>query len=107
MGAGARRNRLEVKVFGGAKVIESTLDVGAKNGEFVLGYIRNEGINLVGKDLGGTLARRIHYFPYTGRVLRRVLRAEAMSDTVSQELNFMHSLRQKPIEGDVELFGDD
>ena len=107
LGAGARRNRLEVKVFGGAKVIESTLDVGAKNAEFVLGYIRNEGLHLVGQDLGGSMARRIHYFPSTGRVLRRVLRPEAMSETVSQELNFMSTLRHKPIEGDVELFGDD
>ena len=107
LGAGARRNRLEVKVFGGAKVIESTLDVGAKNADFVLAYIRNEGLHLVGQDLGGSMARRIHYFPATGRVLRRVLRPEAMSETVSQELNFMSTLRQKPIEGDVELFGDD
>ncbi|MEI7606722.1 MAG: chemotaxis protein [Rhodospirillaceae bacterium] len=107
LAAGARRNRLEVKVFGGAKVIDSTMDVGAKNAEFVLSYLRNEGINLVGQDLGGSMARRIHYFPSTGRVLRRVLRPEAMSETVNQELNFMSTLRHKPIEGDVELFGDD
>ena len=107
LGAGARRNRLEIKVFGGAKVIESTLDVGAKNAEFVLSYIRNEGLHLVGQDLGGLMARRVHYFPSTGRVLRRVLRHEAMSETVSQELNYMSTLRQKPIEGDIELFGDD
>ena len=107
LGAGARRNRLEAKVFGGAKVIDSTLDVGAKNAGFVLSYLRAEGITLVGQDLGGSMARRIHYFPTTGRVLRRVLRPEAMSETVSQELNFMSALRHKPIEGDVELFGDD
>ncbi len=107
LGAGARRNRLEVKVFGGAKVIDTTLDVGARNAAFVLAYIRNEGLHLVGQDLGGVMARRIHYFPSTGRVLRRVLRSEALSETVSQELSFMSTLRQKPIEGDVELFGDD
>ena len=104
---GGRRNRLEIKVFGGAKVIDSTLDVGAKNAEFVLSYVRREGLSLVGQDLGGTSARRIHYFPTTGRVLRRALRPEALSETVSQELNFMTTLRQKPIEGDIELFGDD
>lgn len=107
LGSGGRRNRLEVKVFGGAKVIESTLDVGAKNASFVLAYIRREGLNLLSQDLGGAMARRIHYFPSTGRVLRRVLRPEVLSETVTQELNFMTTLRQKPIEGDVELFGDD
>ena len=53
------------------------------------------------------MARRIHYFPSTGRALRRVLRPEALSETVSQELSFMSTLRHKQIEGDVELFGDD
>ncbi|MEI8396445.1 MAG: chemotaxis protein [Rhodospirillaceae bacterium] len=106
LSAGGRRNRLEVKLFGGAKVIDSTLDVGAKNADFALSYIRREGLSLIGQDLGGNMARRIHYFPSTGRVLRRVLRPEAMSETVSQELNFMSTLRHKPIEGDVELFGD-
>lgn len=107
LASGGRRNRLEVKVFGGAKVIDTTLDIGAKNAAFALTYIRREGLNLVGQDLGGAMARRIHYFPSTGRVLRRVLRPEALSETVSQELNFMSTLRQKPIGGDVELFGDD
>ena len=103
---GGRRSRLEVKVFGGAKVIDTSLDIGAKNADFVLTYIRREGLSLVSQDLGGATARRVHYFPHTGRVLRRILRPEAMSETVSQELTFLSSLRQKPIEGDVELFGD-
>jgi len=104
---GGRRDRLEVKVFGGAKVIDTSLDIGNQNSTFVLDYIRREGLVLLGQDLGGTLARRIHYFPVTGRVLRRVLRPEALSETVSQEMNFRSSLVRKPIEGDVELFGDD
>ena len=104
---GGRRSRLEVKVFGGAKVIESSLDIGAKNADFVLSYLRREGLALIGQDLGGMMARRIHYFPSTGRALRRVLRPEALSETVSQELSFMSTLRHKQIEGDVELFGDD
>jgi chemotaxis protein CheD len=106
LAGGGRRNRLEVKLFGGAKVIDTTLDIGAKNGAFALSYIRREGLTLVGQDLGGVSARRIHFFPSTGRVLRRILRPEALSETVSQELNFMTTLRHKPIEGDVELFGD-
>jgi chemotaxis protein CheD len=107
LAAGGRRSRLEVKLFGGAKVIDTTLDIGAKNGEFALAYIRREGLTLVSHDLGGLSARRIHFFPSSGRVLRRVLRPEVLSETVSQELNFMSSLRHKPIAGDVELFGDD
>lgn len=102
---GGRRNRLEIKLFGGAKVIETTLDVGAGNAAFALEYVQREGLQLVSHDLGGMQARRIHFFPVSGRVLRRLLRPEATTETVSQELSFRTTLQQKPIEGDVELFG--
>lgn len=103
---GGRRNRLEVKVFGGARVIESSFDVGGKNAAFVLDYIRREGLSLVGQDLGGNQARRVHFFPVTGRALRRLLRPDALRETVHQEMSFMSRLRHSRIEGDIELFGD-
>ncbi|WP_448204449.1 chemotaxis protein [Azospirillum sp. sgz302134] len=104
---GARRERLEVKLFGGARVIDSSFDVGQRNARFALDYIRREGLKLVGQDLGGASARRIHYFPHTGKAMRKMLRPEALSETASQELHFRSTLRQQPIEGDVELFGED
>lgn len=104
---GGKRSRLEVKLFGGARVIDSSMDVGRKNAAFALDYVRREGLKLVGQDFGGTSARRVHFFPYSGRALRKLLRPEALADTVSKELNFMSSLRVEPIEGDVELFTED
>ena len=104
---GGKRSRLEVKLFGGARVIESSLDVGRKNATFALDYVRREGLKLVGQDFGGGSARRVHYFPHSGRAMRKLLRPEALSDTINQELNFMSSLRSQPIEGDVELFTED
>ena len=104
---GARRDRMEVKLFGGARVIESSFDVGQQNARFALDYIRREGLKLVGQDLGGASARRVHYFPHSGKAMRKMLRPEALSETANQELHFRSTLRQKPIEGDVELFGED
>jgi chemotaxis protein CheD len=103
---GGRRDRLEVKVFGGAKVIENSNPIGAGNAAFVLDYIEREGLILVAQDLGGTLARRLHYFPSTGRAMRRMLQQDAVPDTIRSELRFMSDLRNKPIEGAIELFGD-
>ncbi|HYD30461.1 MAG TPA: chemotaxis protein [Azospirillaceae bacterium] len=103
---GARRNRLQIKVFGGAKVIDSSYDVGAQNAAFVLDYIEREGLELVGQDLGGTQARRVHFYPVTGRAMRKLLRPEAMNETIHHELSFRSKLRAQRIEGDVELFGD-
>ncbi|MDQ2105890.1 chemotaxis protein [Azospirillum isscasi] len=104
---GAQRGRLEVKLFGGARVIDSSFDVGQRNAAFALDYVRREGLKLVGQDLGGASARRIHYFPHSGRAMRKMLRPEALSETANQELRFRTTLRQQPIEGDVELFGED
>lgn len=103
---GGKRSRLEAKVFGGARVIDSSFDVGRKNGAFVLDYLQREGLTVAGQDLGGTSARRVHFFPHTGRAMRKLLRAEALTETVTQEMQFRSTLRQRPIEGDVELFGD-
>ena len=104
---GAKRSRLEVKVFGGARVIRSSADIGQCNARFVVDYVHREGLRLTGQDLGGTAARRIHFFPHSGRVLRKILRPEALPETVGQEIHFLSTLRTAPIEGDVELFAED
>ena len=86
---GGCHDRLEVKVFGCARVIASRYDIGALNADFILSYIRREGLALVGQDLGGSMARQVFYCPATGRVMRRVVRPETLSDTIAQELNFL------------------
>jgi chemotaxis protein CheD len=101
---GAERRRLQVKLFGGARVIESSYDIGGMNSRFAINYVRVEGLTLAGQDLGGAAARRIHYFPHSGRALRRMLNPTAVVDTITQERHFMSNLRRDPVEGDVELF---
>ena len=92
LAAGARREWLEVKVFGGARVIPSRFNIGVLNAGFILSYLRHEGLTLVSQDLGGNMARRVFYCPATGRVIRRVVRPETLSDTVDQELHVLSSL---------------
>jgi chemotaxis protein CheD len=38
--------------------------------------------------------------------MRRLLREEAVKDTISREMRFLSDLRRKPVEGDIELFED-
>ncbi|WP_431855447.1 chemotaxis protein [Azospirillum sp.] len=101
---GARKERLEVKLFGGARVIDSSMDVGVANAAFALDFVEREGLRLTGRDLGGATGRRIHFFPTTGKAMRRLLRPETERETVSQELDYLRTLRQAPLEGDVELW---
>lgn len=107
LAGGGRRDRLEAKLFGGAHVIESSLDVGARNADFALAYLAREGIALTGKDLGGGSARRVHWFPHSGRALRKLLRPEALSETLGRERLFRDELTRRPVDGAVELFGKD
>jgi chemotaxis protein CheD len=83
--AGAKFEHLEAKVFGGATMLESMVntDVGERNAEFVLGYLRKRNISLLASDLGGQHARKIYYFPSTGQVLLKRL-TELRNDTIVQ-----------------------
>jgi chemotaxis protein CheD len=64
---GASRSRLEAKLFGGASVLASHFDVGARNGEFALRFLREEGIKVTSLSLGGTRGRKVEFWPVSGR----------------------------------------
>lgn len=65
---GARRERLEVKLFGGARVIDGLSDVGQQNAAFAERFLASEGIQMIGGSLRGEQARRIQFWPVSGRV---------------------------------------
>lgn len=67
MKQGAHRDRLEAKLFGGARMMSGLSDIGKKNAEFAERYLRHEGIGVVGRDLGGDRGRRLQYWPVSGR----------------------------------------
>lgn len=71
--AGAARERLEAKVFGGGAVLTAMqhMSIGERNGQFVLNYLNLEGIPVLAQDLGDVHARRVSFFPRDGRVLVR------------------------------------
>jgi Chemotaxis protein; stimulates methylation of MCP proteins len=73
--AGAARERLEAKVFGGGAVLSTMqqMNIGERNARFVLNYLKTEGIPVLAQDLGDIHARRINFFPRTGKVFVRKL----------------------------------
>ena len=103
---GGSRSRLEVKVFGGARVIEgaSTLAVGQRNVEFVQEYLKNEGFEIAAAHLGGGMPRRIHYFPMTGKVQMRQLKRGADKDLFKKEMDYRSQIKVDDQEDDAELF---
>jgi chemotaxis protein CheD len=71
--AGARRDRLEAKLFGGGRMFDGLSDVGRANAAFAEKFLADEGIPVVGGSLGGFSARRVQYWPVSGRAQQRTV----------------------------------
>jgi chemotaxis protein CheD len=101
---GAQRTRLELKVFGGGRILKSMIDIGARNIAFVHSWARTEGMRLAAQDLGGIQPRKLVYFPATGRA--RVMRLPAIENrgVADRELYYLQHLRETPDEDQVEIF---
>jgi len=96
---GAGRDRLEVKLFGGAKILTSMMDVGRKNITFAKEFLQLEGFKIASEDVGGVHARRVLYFPATGIVMLKRLRALDVAAIAQRETNYLTSLAASPIAG--------
>lgn len=105
--AGARRENLEAKVFGGGNVLRGfvAINVGERNAQFVREYLRAESIRIVAEDLNDIYPRKVYFFPRTGRVLVRKLKQLNNNTLVNREQDYASRLQTTPVAGDVELFG--
>lgn len=70
--AGACRDRLKAKIFGGARMISMSTDIGETNAAFALQFLKDEGIECLGESTGGTNARQVKFWPGTGKALVRI-----------------------------------
>ena len=105
--AGAKRERLEAKVFGGGAVLANMtlLNIGERNADFVLRYLQIEKVRIAAQDLWGNLPRRINFFPTTGRVTVRKLRQQDDALLVQhEEQELARALLKQPGIQQVELF---
>jgi chemotaxis protein CheD len=102
---GASRERLEIKLFGGGRILSGMTDVGGRNVEFVRNYMQIEGYLVSAEDLGGQQPRKVVYFPASGRVRMRKLRPVENRTISHHEQLYLASLGNKAAGGgDVELF---
>jgi len=101
---GARRERFEVKLFGGGRILPSMTDVGNRNISFVLSFLKVEGLKVAAQDMGDVYPRRVVYFPESGRVLLKHLRAVESKVVASSELSYRDRLGTRTDGNDVELF---
>lgn len=104
--SGARREYLEAKVFGGGSVLRgvATANVGGRNADFALNYLHTEGIAIAGQDLLDIYARKVYFFPNSGRVLVKKIRTMHNETINEREQAYWARLKAADIQGDVELF---
>jgi chemotaxis protein CheD len=101
---GAVRERLEIKLFGGGRILAAMTDVGGRNIEFIRKYMTLEGYRVAAEDLGGTQPRKVVYFPASGRARLRKLRPVENRIISHHEQLYLDSLGRQAAGGEVELF---
>lgn len=84
---GAQRSTLEAKVFGGGQVIAGmdTLNVGVRNTDFVLDYLKTERIPVVSKDVLDIYPRKVCFLPANGKAMVKRLAPTQAATLLAQE----------------------
>jgi len=101
---GGKRKNLEVKLFGGGKIIPTMSDVGARNIEFVLDYIDAEALRLLAQDLGDIYPRKVNFYPMTGKVKMKKIQDIHNETLAIREKRYGNSIKDMPVESEIELF---
>ena len=101
---GGKRQNLEVKLFGGGRILQNMTDVGLRNITFAHDYIATEGLKVVAEDVGDVFPRMVVYFPATGKVRVKRLRSLHNNTILEEEKRYLSSVESKPVCGEIELF---
>ncbi|PRG17580.1 chemoreceptor glutamine deamidase CheD [Burkholderia multivorans] len=104
--AGARRDRFEAKVFGGAAVLAgmTTINIGDRNADFVRRYLALERIRITAEDLQGVHPRKVAFMPHTGRAMVKKLRLQVPGVTEREAALAREAERLRAARAHVELF---
>lgn len=101
---GGRRENLELKLFGGGRIMAQMTDIGRRNIEFVRDYVDAEGLQVLAEDLGDIYPRKVVYNPLTGKVRMKKLRTLHNDTVIQREERYLQQLKSEPVSGGVELF---
>lgn len=104
--AGARKETLDVKVFGGGRVLSDMefMDIGQRNIDFVFSYLVQEGMPINCHDVGGIYPRKVLFFGDTGRVRVKKLKETRDENITFRERSYANNINSTPKQGDITLF---
>jgi chemotaxis protein CheD len=104
---GASKSRMEAKIFGGGAVIAgmNTINVGERNTNFVIDFLKLERIPIVSKDVMDIYPRKVCFLPHSGKAMVKRL-APANADALVQQ-DRSAAQRARPVVetgGSIDLF---
>ena len=101
---GGKRKNLEVKLFGGGKIITALGDIGSRNIAFALDYVDTEALKLVSHDLGDIYPRKVNFFPLTGLVRMKKIKELHNQTILLREKQYSLQIKDMPVDSNIELF---
>jgi chemotaxis protein CheD len=101
---GGRKDRLEAKVFGGGKIYDGAMDIGAKNATWALDYLERESVPLLKANVGDVCPRKVYYFTDSGKVLLKKLDRVVAKAIAEEEGQYQRKLQHAPVQSEVTLF---
>jgi len=101
---GGQRQNLEIKLFGGGRILANMTDVGMRNITFVRDYLVTEGLKVLAEDMGDVYPRMVVYFPASGKARVKRLRSLHNNTVAEEETRYLSTIESKPVSGDIELF---
>ncbi len=107
MKRGASRLTMEAKVFGGGQVISgmTTMNVGERNTNFVLDYLKTEHIPVVSKDVLDIYPRKVCFLPGSGKAMVKRLAPTNPEALLAQDrLAAQKAVPSRTGGGSVDLF---
>ena len=107
MKRGASRMSMEAKVFGGGQVISgmNSINVGERNTNFVIDYLKTERIPILSKDVLDIYPRKVCFLPASGKAMvKRLAPANAEALVAQDRAAAQRAVPQATGGGSVDLF---
>jgi len=101
---GARRDRLEAKIIGGARTIATFSNVGEQNARFAAQFLNDEGIRIVSSSTGGDVGRKLEFWPVSGRARQYPLTGAETQKTAALEQAPSRIVTPQPVDTSIEFF---
>ena len=104
--AGAKKESLDIKVFGGGQVLSDMefMDIGQRNIDFVFSFLVQEGMKINCHDVGGIYPRKVLFFVDTGLVRVKKLKEKRDNNITVRERHYAQNISARPKQGDITLF---